>query len=518
MKRKTKKKDESLPLFSENEESPESVTGGKSDKKNSSAALAKPDQNLSEPEFVRMEKNIAAFGFFTPTSKRTKGTPPKIIQFSQLIDGNRAEAKVTIAGNTLYGMPTTADQDKYLAFQKIIERIKRENGKIENPIAFTSAELLQLLGHSDGGANFREVEEWCDVMASTYIKSEGAMWIAGKKKFASDSFVIFQRVRRTGQELDDGTTADKNYVWLSDWYLENLNAHYLLPIDFETYKQLKNNIAKALIPLLQVWLYASREQGFFEKRYDEVCQILHIAQYSYPSKIKEKLSPSFNELIKQDYLSGWDVVETAAGDGYKIIFWHGKKFYDDRNKRLSKANKAKLITATPARRERPAKKNGKQEDKKSSPPLPSSLSPEAQELFDQLRGEFDVAEAKAVELVREYPADKVRAQIESFAYRREQVQNMSGFIIRAIETDYSLPAGYVEILKKRERAKAEKARKAAIDACSFCDDFGSRNVKSEMDTFYGVLHECTHDPEIENQLEDHEFEDIPELNFSLPKH
>jgi hypothetical protein len=52
-------------------------------------------------------------------------------------------------------------------------------------------------------------------MASTYIKSEGAMWIAGKKKFASDSFVIFQRVRRTGQELDDGTTADKNYIWLS---------------------------------------------------------------------------------------------------------------------------------------------------------------------------------------------------------------------------------------------------------------------------------------------------------------
>ena len=178
------------------------------------------DQSLTEPEFVRMEKNIAAFGFFTPTSKRSKGTPPKIIEFARVIDGNRAEAKVTIAGNTLYGMPTTADQDKYLAFQKILERIKKEKGKIENPIAFTSAELLQLLGHSDGGANFKEIEEWCDVMASTYIKSEGAVWIAGKKKFASDSFVIFQRVRRTGQELDDGTTADKNYIWLSDWYLE----------------------------------------------------------------------------------------------------------------------------------------------------------------------------------------------------------------------------------------------------------------------------------------------------------
>lgn len=463
---------------------------------------AKGEESLTEPEFVRMEKNIAAFGFFTPTSKRSKGTPPKIIQFSQIIDGNRAEAKVTIAGNTLYGMPTTADQDKYLAFQKILERIKKEKGKIENPIAFTSAELLQLLGHSDGGANFREVEEWCDVMGSTYIKSEGAMWIAGKKKFASDSFVIFQRVRRTGQELDDGTTADKNYVWLSDWYLENINAYYLLPIDFDSYKQLKNNIAKALIPLLQIWLYASREEGVFSKRYGEICQILNISQYSYPSKIKEKLAPSFNELVKQDYLSDWDVAETADKNGYKIIFWHGSKFYQDQVKRLSKANKARQITS--------AEKRGKQSQKYSLPPA-------SRELFDRLRKEFDVGETKAVELIRNFPAEKVRCQIESFAYRRESVKNMSGFIISAIESDYSLPEGYVELLKKKERAKAEKAREAAIAACPLCDDYGHRNVKSEMDAFYGVMHECTHDPKFEKQFEDHQFEDLPALNFDPSK-
>lgn len=455
-------------------------------------AAENKEQALTEPEFVRMEKNIAAFGFFTPTSKRSKDTPPKVIQFSQIIDGNRAEAKVTIAGNTLYGMPTTADQDKYLAFQKILERIKRENGKIANPISFTSAELLQLLGHTDGGSNFKDVEEWCDVMASTYIKSEGAMWIAGKKKFASDSFVIFQRVRRTGQELDDGTVADRNYIWLSDWYLENINAYYLLPIDFDSYKQLKNNIAKALIPLLQIWLYASREQGVFEKRYDELCQILNITQYSYPSKIKEKLAPSFNELVQQDYLSGWEVAETADETGYKIIFWHGGKFYQDQTKRLSKANRARLTAAE--------KTNGNKAKREYQPP------PASREVFDRLRKEFDVAEAKVIELVQKFPIEKIKAQVESFPYRRETVKNMSGFIIRAIENDFSLPEGYVDLLKKKEREKAEKARQTAINACPLCDDNGHRNVKSEMDTFYGVLHECTHDPETEKQFEDHIFE------------
>ena len=487
MPARKKKSTENLSLFDEAEENQENQEA-------LATTRAKNDQGLTEPEFVRMEKNIAAFGFFTPTSKRSKDTPPKIIKFTQIIDGNRAEAKVTIAGNTLYGMPTTADQDKYLAFQKILERIKREKGKIENPIAFTSAELLQLLGHTDGGSNFKDVEEWCDVMASTYIKSEGAMWIAGKKKFASDSFVIFQRVRRTGQELDDGTTADRNYIWLSDWYLENINSYYLLPIDFDSYKQLKNNIAKALIPLLQIWLYASREQGVFEKRYDELCQILNIAQYSYPSKIKEKLAPSFNELIKQEYLTDWEVSETADKEGYKIIFWHGKKFYQDQNKRLSRANKARLKLPSARNDEKRANKY--------------KLPPSSREIFDRLRNEFDVAEPKAVELVRNFPPEKIKDQLESFSYRRESVKNMSGFIIHAIENDYSLPEGYLELLKKGERTKAEKARKSAIDACSLCDELGARNVKSEQDTFYGVTHECTHDPAVEKEFEDHVFDSI----------
>ena len=79
---------------------------------------------------------------------------------------------------------------------------------------------------------------------------------------------------------------------------------------------------------------------------------------------------------------------------------------------------------------------------------------------------------------------------------------MSGFIIHAIENDYSLPEGYVELLEKKERGKAEKARKAAIAACPLCDESGVRNVKSEHDTFYGAIRECTHDPEIEKLFED----------------
>ncbi len=192
-------------------------------------------EDLSAPDFVRVEKNIAAFGFFTPSSKRIKNVP-KVIKFSQSIEGNKVEAEVIISGSMKYGMPITADQDKYLAFQKIIDRAKQENGKVSNPITFSTAELLALLGTSKNGNRYKEVSEWLKVMKGTTIESNGAVWIAGKKRFATDVFSIFDRIRSLGDELDDGTIADKNYVWLSSWYLENLNNYYLLPIDFEAYK------------------------------------------------------------------------------------------------------------------------------------------------------------------------------------------------------------------------------------------------------------------------------------------
>ena len=39
------------------------------------------------------------------------------------------------------------------------------------------------------------------------------------------------------------------------------NSNYPLPINLETYRKLRNQIAKILVPLLQVWLYASRAEG-----------------------------------------------------------------------------------------------------------------------------------------------------------------------------------------------------------------------------------------------------------------
>jgi hypothetical protein len=142
-----------------------------------------------------------------------------------------------------------------------------------------------------------------------------------------------------GKELPDGTVADKNYVWLSEWQLENINNNHLLPIDYESYTKLKNHIVKALIPILQVGLYATRyatqdtEDLRFEKSYHDLCAFLGIKPFLYLSQIRQQVKPSLDELKNHGYISKWTIEPTADQQDYKIIFYHGKKFHQDHDRR-----------------------------------------------------------------------------------------------------------------------------------------------------------------------------------------
>lgn len=501
--------------------------------------LIVPDkQDLLEPDFVRVEKNIAAFGFFTPSSKRVKNSKPKIIKFTQTVEGNKVEAEVKIIGHVELGMPTTADQDKYLAFQKIIERNKFDNGKVQNPISFTTAELLKLLGKTDAGINYKDVQEWLEVMKVTTIKSQGAVYLAGKKRTASDMFSIFDRAKTIGDELDDGTIADKNYVWLSAWFLENLNNYYLLPIDFENYKLLKNNISKALIPLLQIWLYASREVGRFEKRYSEICQTLNITEYKHLSDIKRKFGDSLDELVEHQYLESWEIEKTADRRDFKIIFHHGLKFYADRAraKRLAKG-KVKTSKKAPLRSDKkpeaitlpfekenitksPNFASGKESPSHANPPISQNLldtvTDRQRELIKQLFVEFGIAIEKAAELVKNN-FEEARKQFEVYPFRNIQPHNKGGYLIDAIEKAYSLPDAYLEYIKEKAEKEAREAyeeqlrleseqflaeQERLISACRFCDEKGHRTIKLPDNPTYQAFHQCTHNEAVESQLED----------------
>jgi hypothetical protein len=442
-------------------------------------ALELPIETLPSTEFVKVEKNLASLGFFTPSSKRLRNAQEKSFTITTVTDGRRLELKGTIIPSAKYGLPITADQDKWIALCKILTDIIRKEGRVTNPVSFTSAEILRLLHkHRHSGKNYREVEEWLDVLFSTTIFSEGVVYLAGEKRRIKDRYRVFERAVSFGKELSDGKVADKNYVWFSEWQIQNINNNHLLPIDLEAYRELKNHIAKALVPLLQIWLYATRREGVYEKRYDELCQFLNIQQYRYESLIKRTLGPSLDELKEFGYLADWQIERTSDGDSYKIVLYHGEKFHRDRRTRESKklnANGTPPATLEQYQRRRPLPGEDHRTDDGRVTPT------QAPQQFDPvLIAELTVRgidEKKAHKLLANLKPGQDKNLVAQLEYAEQtvqqlqstsnQVRNPAGFIISMIERNAMLPDNFETSAQRKarqERERKEAERRASEEA------------------------------------------------------
>ena len=398
------------------------------------SAAVTPSQrsDIETKEFVKIEKNLNTLGFFTPARHRGAKSREKVVFFRRELNGKTIEAQATILPSAKYGLPTTADLDKYLAFHKLLEQMRNRLGEISNPVGFSSTQLLTVLGIKDAGNNYQDIHEWLQRMTLTGINSKGIVYMARRKTWLSDTFHVFDRVVTMGSTLPDGTSADKNYVWLSDWQLENINSNYLLPIDLETYRKLRNQIAKILVPLLQVWLYASRAEGRFEKRYPELCEILDIVCHKHLSLIRRQLEPSLRELTQHGYLAAWAIQPTVDGREFKLVATHGDKFYRDQ----------KIRSGVPAI----AQTDG-------------TVVPLLKLLTD--RG---IHEAQGNRLLRSLPADqRIQDQLEYGDFliwkSRPAIKNAPGFYVYLLRQNIIPPEDF-ETTSRRETRKLKDEREA----------------------------------------------------------
>ncbi len=423
-------------------------------------------------DFVKVEANLASLGFFTPSSKRIRSTTSKVVTLSRLIAGKKVRVSATIVPAAIYGLPVTADQDKYLALMKLISELRRRAGKVSNPVGFSSAELLSILGKNyRSGKNYKEVSEWLDVMSATTIISEGMVYLAGRRTWARDRFRVFERAVSFGQEIEAGVVADKNFVWLHPWQIENINNNHLLPVDLETYRQLRNHIAKALVPLLQVWLYASREQGYFSKRYAELCDILSLRPYSAQSRIRQQLAPSLDELTAHEYLAEWALEPTSDGEEYKVTFRHGQKFYRDRQARLAGAAAGEALLEEGTSEEDLPILAAVADATRSDPELLSEL---------KRRG---IQEGTARSLLESAaPGQPILDQLEygdaQIARSPEEFRNPPGFYIYLVRDNVPVPQGFEPSRVRVARVRAEEERSALEAAYA---EYQSEAIRQRLD-------------------------------------
>jgi hypothetical protein len=386
---------------------------------------------------VRIEKNLNSLGFFSSTASKGKRKQEKVITFARELPGGiKTEARATILG-TSAGLPNTADLDKYLAFQLIVAELRKRHGIVSNPIGFTTYQLLRLLGLKPTGKRYAEVDGWLDRMAGTLIKSEGAVYFARTRRYMRDRFHVFEKVYTVGQQMPDGRVAEQNWVFLSDWQLENLNHGYVLPITLEHYQQLRSDIAKNMVPLLYMWFYASRRP--FQKRYGEICQHLNIRIWQQISRAREQFSPALNELQEIGYLSEWELCRTVDNCDFKVILTAGPIFRDE-SSRFRQRDDSAVIDP--------------------------SFTEHVEALIS--RG---VSEKAARRLLFGVPDDvDVVEQIEwidsIIARDPQKFENPAGMYVSFIRDGVAPPGSFISSLKRKRIEEARKAREVADAASS----------------------------------------------------
>lgn len=398
-------------------------------------------EHPAAPKFIILKKNLIQIGFFSvPRFAGNKKEPKqeKLVKFTR-VETDKVSSHVEILAPRKVGLPTTGDLTKYLAFQDLVqEKYVFDKQNLSEPITFTNYELLSRLGRRMSGESYKEVQDWLLRMKSTtvqFVASDG-------RRNGSDVVSVFDRVISYNEKLDDGSIADCNYVWLSNWEIENLLHKSLVPIDLITYRQIENETAKMLVPHLQIWLYASRNKPPFDKNYEDFCVLLGIRQYSTLKEITRKLKPAMDALEKYRYIEKWQVTGTRAR-GFKILIWHGTKFFND----------LKIFFVLDG---------GKKDEDKTLDTRPAALPPlltgEQKQMLDKLiEKELDAGDAEAI--VRTLDVEDIELRLKYCAFRfakaPEKYESQGGYIYKILTNEkFKVPNSVLEKISLRE----EKSR------------------------------------------------------------
>jgi len=298
---------------------------------------------------------------------------------------------------------------------------------------------------SQGGQIYRKIKEALQRITLTGIISKGAYYDKKEEQWIEETFHLYDRIVFKGRKLPDGTIAENNYIFFNSWYLDNINARYVKPIDWLYYKSLKTPISQRLYELLSVKFYGILNQGnnCICYKYSTLCDLLPIVRQKYMSKAKQILDPAHFELKEKGFLSNcdWEEIQQKENDWY-IRYYPGKKAKSEiRRFKMGEQLELPLSSESVINVD------------------DSDIITIENNTIAQLiqRG---ITKAVANTLFNNFPIDQIQKQIEIFDWLIDRkspllAKNSAGFLRKSIEEDYQPPEEYVKgqkgIIAKQEK-------------------------------------------------------------------
>ncbi|KAJ3082381.1 hypothetical protein HK102_001743 [Quaeritorhiza haematococci] len=364
-----------------------------------------------EPLVGRDEMNLAEFPITLLSDKSSKSV--KTLTFEDQY------GKLTVSGSDDYGLPTAPDGDVIVG---LIQLTKMRNNFKDRRVMFSRYELLKLLGWDDQGRHYRRLDESLRRWVGVTLRYDKCWYDNSIKCRVDANFHIIDSVTLYDQEVRQTLRSRQQQLPLSsfswgDVFFKSCTDDNIKRLDLTTYLSLRSAVSKRMYRFLDKRFYV-RGEWTFDLR-ELAFEHVGLSRNYTAAKIKEKLQPALEELEGIGFLRAMtrDARYTNVGRGeWRVRLAH---------------NPVVVIEAKPAE--------------------PVGLVHEL-----TARG---VTEATAREVVKNFPEERVRSQIERVDFLRakkpKKIADQAAYLVAAIRDDYAPPAGF--------ESNADRARREAAD-------------------------------------------------------
>ncbi len=281
-------------------------------KKKQEPCLFPEIETMSKDLMIRTDINIAQIPIVLACQKRLVDAEGKPVTIWP-IDISDTE-KITLTGSPKYGLPYGSQVDYFMASTALFYQ---KNALQNNTIYFPAHQLIRIAGKEPGGDEYRRCFEALRTYANFSIETEELLSANGKSLLTGREerhIKYFQEFRvvgiaRRGRKLTDSQEYDGLCkLVLTDWCFNNLRSEkFSTLLNYSFMMSLKTPLTKQLYRFLDYWRNeelaktAVKRQVTIRKELIEVGKRLTLA-VRFPSQVKQQLTESHKELMKNGYL------------------------------------------------------------------------------------------------------------------------------------------------------------------------------------------------------------------------
>lgn len=200
---------------------------------------------------------------------------------------------------------------------------------VRNPVVFSWRQLCARMGIQCSGKTTRQLRDALVATKGLLIESRHALFSKSDDRMIDtveereNVIGLYDELEFFGTRRPDGTTVTTNAVWLSRWYVDNLNALYSGPLDHHLWRRLNSAspMASRLYEFLQFKFCSGQDTLRFN--YPTLVKFIPARLERYYSDARKQLDSPLTLLVDAGVLAA--VYWTKSRDGHpQIEFVRGR--------------------------------------------------------------------------------------------------------------------------------------------------------------------------------------------------